>query len=135
MPATECRLSVIQWTPKRLRVHAWTPIHPRMTDVRPTWQILMTIGSLARGGRGCPRDRHLAMITERGRLAWQLATGYGQRNLIETTMGRYKALIGLRLSARGFAAQRTEAAIGAAILNRMLAAGRPKSVRRQRVVI
>ena len=38
------------------------------------------------------RDRHLAVITERGRLAWQAATGYGQRSLVETTMGRYKAL-------------------------------------------
>jgi hypothetical protein len=80
------------------------------------------------------RDRHLAMITQRGRLAWQLATGYGQRALAETTMSRYKALIGPRLRARGFAAQRTEAAIGVAVLNRMLAAGRPKSVRSQRVV-
>jgi hypothetical protein len=40
------------------------------------------------------RDRYLAMITEQGRLAWQVATGYGQRSLVETTMGRYKTLIG-----------------------------------------
>jgi hypothetical protein len=45
-----------------------------------------------------------------------------------------KALIGPRLRARGFADQRTEAAIGVAVLNRMLAAGRPDSVRSQRVV-
>jgi hypothetical protein len=77
------------------------------------------------------RDRHLAMITERGRLAWQVATGYGQRSLVETTMGRYKALIGPRLRARGFAAQQTEAAIGVAVLNQMVAAGCPDSVRRQ----
>jgi hypothetical protein len=31
--------------------------------------------------------------------------------------------------ARGFAAQQTEVAVGVAVLNRMLAAGRPKSVR------
>jgi hypothetical protein len=80
------------------------------------------------------RDHHLKMITERGRLAWQAATGYGQRSLVETTMGRYKALIGPRLRARGFAAQQTEAAIGVAVLNRMLAAGRPKSVRLRRVI-
>lgn len=79
------------------------------------------------------RDRHLEMITGRGRLAWQIATDYGQRSLIETTMGRYKALIGPRLRARGFAAQQTEAAIGVAVLNQMLAAGRPDSVRRMRV--
>src|SRR5450631_4232028 len=70
------------------------------------------------------RDRHLAMIAEQGRLAWQIATGYGQRSLVETTMGRYKSLIGPRLRARGFAAQQTEAASGVAVLNRMLAAGR-----------
>jgi hypothetical protein len=33
----------------------------------------------------------------------------------------------------GFAAQQTEAAIGVAVLNRMLVAGRPDSVRRQPV--
>jgi hypothetical protein len=45
-------------------------------------------------------------------------------------MGRYDSLIGPRLRARGFAAQQTEAAIGVAVLNRMLATGRPDSVRR-----
>jgi hypothetical protein len=37
------------------------------------------------------------MIAEQGRLAWQASTGYGQRSLVETTMGRYKTLIGPRL--------------------------------------
>jgi hypothetical protein len=41
-------------------------------------------------------------------------------------VGRYKVLIGPRPRARGFAAQQTEAAIGAAALNRMLATGRPE---------
>jgi len=81
-----------------------------------------------------PRDRHLAMIAEQGRLSWQAATDYGQRSFVETTMDRYKALIGPRLRARGFAAQQTEAAIGGAVLNRMLAAGRPDSVRRQPII-
>jgi transposase len=117
-------------------------------DGAPTYQTIAAHGdgievvipprsiAVPSGEPGSPtqRDRHLAMITERGRLAWQLATGYGQRALVETTMGRYKALIGPRLRARGFAAQQTEAAIGVAVLNRMLAAGRPKSVRRQRIV-
>jgi hypothetical protein len=49
------------------------------------------------------------------------------------TMGRYKSLIGPRLRARGFVGQQTEAAIGVAVLNRMLKAGRPDSVRRQPV--
>jgi hypothetical protein len=80
------------------------------------------------------RDRHLAMIAEQGRLVWQATTGYGQRSLVETTMGRYKSLIGPRLRARGFSGQQTEAAIGVAVLNRMLATGRPDSVRRQPVI-
>jgi len=67
------------------------------------------------------RDRHRKMITDQGQLAWQAATDYGRRALIETTMGRYKALIGPRLRARGFAAQQTEAAMSVAVLNRMLA--------------
>src|SRR3954463_9424898 len=88
------------------------------------------------GEEGSPtqRDRHLAMIAEQGRLAWQVATGYGRRSLVETTMGRYKALIGPRLRARGCAAEQTEAAIGVAVLNRMSAAGRPDSVRPQPVI-
>jgi hypothetical protein len=80
------------------------------------------------------RDRHLAMITDHGRLVWQAATDDGRRSLVETTMGRYKPLIGPRLRARGFAAQQTEAAIGVAVLNRMLVVGRPDSVRCQPVI-
>jgi hypothetical protein len=49
--------------------------------------------------------------------------------MVETTMGRCKALIGPRLRARHPSAQRTEAAIGVAVLNRMLNAARPHSVR------
>jgi hypothetical protein len=74
------------------------------------------------------------MIAEHGRLAWQATTSYGRRSLVETTMGRYKALIGPRMRARGFAGQQTEAAIGVAVLNQMLAAGRPDSARRKSVI-
>lgn len=60
-----------------------------------------------------------------GRLGWQEVTGYGKRALVESTMGRYKSIVGTRLRARDWRGQRTEAAIGVAVLNRMLAAGRP----------
>ena len=49
-------------------------------------------------------------------------------------MGRYKALIGPRLRARHNAGRRTETAVDAVVLNRMLAAGRPNSVRAARDV-
>ena len=83
------------------------------------------------GEPGVPtqRNRHLAPIAKQGRLNWQAATDCGQRSLVETTMDRDNALIGPWLRARGFPAQQTEAAIGLALLNRMLAAGRPRSVR------
>jgi transposase len=75
------------------------------------------------------RDLHIASINGDGRLKWQASTGYGKRALVETTMGRYKGIIGHRLRARSFPAQHTEVAIGVAILNRMIGAARPKSVR------
>jgi hypothetical protein len=49
-------------------------------------------------------------------------------------MGRYKALIGPPTRARGFVAQQAEAVIRVAVLNLMLATGRPISVRRQRAI-
>jgi hypothetical protein len=79
------------------------------------------------------RDRHILAIADQGRLGWQEETDYGKRALVETEMGRYKAIIGPRLRARSFDGQQTEAAIGVAVLNRMLHAGRPESVRRMKV--
>ena len=76
------------------------------------------------------RDTHLLMIASPARMGWQEVTGYGQRALGETAMGRYKGVIGARLRARGEAAHRTEAIVGVAALNRMLNPGRPNSVRR-----
>jgi hypothetical protein len=80
------------------------------------------------------RDTHLLMIQSLGRLGWQEASGYGTRALVETTMGRYQAIIGERLRARDWRGQRTEAAVAVAVLNRMLGAGRPKSVRTSALV-
>lgn len=64
-----------------------------------------------------------------GRLGWQEAAGYGKRSLVETAMGRYKTIIGARLRSRRVEAQRCEAAIGVAVLNRMMELARPNSVR------
>ena len=82
----------------------------------------------------CRRDTHLLLIQSLGRLEWQEATGYGQRALVETTMGRYKSIIGARLHARHWRVQQAEVAIGIEVLNRMLGARRPKSVRTLAVV-
>jgi hypothetical protein len=87
----------------------------------------MTLGATPRRNR----DHIASSILADGRLKWQASTGYGEKALIETVMGRNKDVIGPRLGARSFLAQQTEASIGAPILNRMLACGRPKSVRCQ----
>jgi hypothetical protein len=76
------------------------------------------------------RDQHILSIAAHGRLGWQAETDYGQRALVETAMGRYKAIIGPRLRARSFSGQQAEAAVAVAVLNRMLDAGRPVSDRR-----
>ena len=70
-------------------------------DGAPTYQTIVAHGdeiavvipprstAVPSGEPGPPtqRDRHLAMIAEQGRLAWQATTGYGQQALVETTMG------------------------------------------------
>jgi transposase len=83
------------------------------------------------GDNPSQRDKHILLIAARGRLGWQKDADYGRRALVETTMGRYKAIIGPRLRARSFSGQQAEAEVGVAILNRMLEAGRPDSIRRR----
>ena len=80
------------------------------------------------------RDRHIAVMAAKGRLGWQEETSYGRRSLVETAMGRYKTIIAPGLRARSLPGQRAEAAVGVAVLNRMLNAGRPNSVRSPRMV-
>lgn len=75
------------------------------------------------------RDWHSNAIAEYGRIAWQAITGYGRRATAETSMGRYKSIIGNRLRSRKFSNQQTEVALGCSALNRMLDCARPKSVR------
>ena len=77
-----------------------------------------------------PRDRHIRLMAEQGRMGWQRATGYGRRNHVETTIGRYKRLIGPKLRVRGLAAQQGEAAIAVVVRNRMIRVAKPISVRR-----
>ena len=75
------------------------------------------------------RDRRIQLIAEKGRMAWQRATGYGRRSLAETAIGRQKAIIGPRLRARSLPAQQGEAVIAVEALNRMIRTAKPISVR------
>jgi hypothetical protein len=75
------------------------------------------------------RDRHLQLITEHGRMAWQKTSGYNFRAKAEAAVSRYKRVIGDALRSRTDDRQATEVAIAVRALNRMLELGRPKSVR------
>jgi hypothetical protein len=75
------------------------------------------------------RDRHIQVIAEQGRMAWQKTSGYNARARIEETMSRYKRIIGDTLRSHSRPAQETETRIAVSILNRMLHLGRPESVR------
>jgi hypothetical protein len=76
------------------------------------------------------RDRHVKLIAEKGRMAWQKATGYGRRSLVETVIGRYKHIIGPALRARSDNGQDCEVAIAVHALNRMIRIAKPISVGR-----
>jgi hypothetical protein len=52
-----------------------------------------------------------------------------RRNLAETAMGWYKHLIGPRLRARTLSGQQAAVAIGVSVLDRMIQAGKPVSIR------
>ncbi|MGI9435351.1 MAG: IS5 family transposase, partial [Geminicoccaceae bacterium] len=73
------------------------------------------------------RDRHILDLKAKGRMAWQKAHDYGRHSLVETTLGRYKSIIGDRLHARHDDAQPVELAIGIKILNRMTKLAKPVS--------
>jgi hypothetical protein len=75
------------------------------------------------------RDRHLQTIAERGRMAWQKASGYNWRALVEADISRFKQVIGNGLRSRTDRRRATEVAIAVNALNCMLDLGRPEYVR------
>jgi hypothetical protein len=75
------------------------------------------------------RDRHLQLIAERGRRAWQRASGYTKRARAEATIGRYKRVIGDELRSHTEERRATEMDVAVHVLNRMLELGRPTYVR------
>ena len=71
------------------------------------------------------RDRHLQCITEKGRMAWQQASGYNKRAKAEAAIGRWKQVIGDDLRSRLDGRRATEVDVAVHALNRMLELGRP----------
>ena len=73
------------------------------------------------------RDLHTAEIRAKGRSEWKHQSGYYLQGHVENAFYRYKKIIGGRLRAKNDDAQKREAVIGCAILNRMLEIGEPLS--------
>jgi hypothetical protein len=75
------------------------------------------------------RDRHLQSIAEPGRMGWQKRSGYTRRALVETSISRFKRVMGDGVRSRTDHRRRTEVAIAVQALSRMLELGGPKNVR------
>ena len=75
------------------------------------------------------RDRHLQVIAEHGRAAWQKVSGYTTRARVEATIGRFKQVISDALRSRTDRRRATEVDVAVHVLNRMLELGHPISVR------
>ena len=75
------------------------------------------------------RDLHLQVIAERGRMAWQKASGYNRRALVEADISRFKRVIADGLRCRTNWRQATEVNIAVNAMNRMLELGRPHCAR------
>jgi len=75
------------------------------------------------------RDRHLRIIAEHGRAAWQKASGYTTRSRTEAAIGRFKQVIGDGLRSRTDDRRAIELGVAVHVLNRMSELGRPTYVR------
>jgi transposase len=104
--------------------HAVAERHPKAAVIIPPRTTAVASETIS-----TQRDRHLAEIEQHGRMSWQRRSGYNRRSLVETTMYRYKTIIGRRLHARTLPNQRTKTKIGCNVLNQMISLGMPVTVR------
>ena len=108
------------------------PTYQTVAERDPATTVVIPPRSTSVPGSGAEttqRDGHIQSLAEKGRLGWQRETDYGKRSMAETAMARYKRILGDHLHARKLPGQQAEAAIGVAVLNRMIDVGCPESVR------
>ena len=75
------------------------------------------------------RDEVLGRIKAEGRYGWRTSSGATRQSLAENAISRFKALVGIKLTARRFAGQQVEAVVKCQVLNRMVSLGLPLSER------
>jgi hypothetical protein len=89
--------------------------HPEATVIVP--QRTSAVASASAETVPTQPHRHLRMVTERGRMAWQKASGYDLRAKVEASIGRYKRVVGEALQSPTDRTEAAEVAITAAALN------------------
>lgn len=80
-------------------------------------------------GKTKPRDRAIRYIRHHGRKNWKRISQYHKRSIAETTMFRYKTILGDKLQSRTFDRQCIEVLLSCKILNKMALLGMPDSVK------
>ncbi len=78
---------------------------------------------------GAERECHAIDIAAHGQMNWRQSNDYGLRSLAETGVGRVKRLNDGKLNSRTFGVQCREVAVQIAVLNRMIRAAKPNTVR------
>ena len=72
------------------------------------------------------RNRNIRLRARFGKRKWHTQSGYSMRSKVETTLSRYKTILGAAMRSRRLANQRVEARIGCKIHNLMTALGMPE---------
>jgi hypothetical protein len=101
--------------------------HPGAAVVVPPRSTAVPSGTAATAPT--QRDRHVQLLAENGRMAWQRAAGYGARAKAAAAIQRFQQVLGDRLRAPSDAGRRTEVVIASNALNRRLSFGRANDVR------
>ena len=96
--------------------------HPRAAVVAPPRSDAILRPSAA--SAPTQRDRHIQLITERGRMGWQSTSGYNERAKAEAAIALFRQVIGDRLRAHSDDGRRTELVLACNLLNRMFSSAR-----------
>src|SRR4051812_29126840 len=96
-------------------------VYQTVTDRDPDAAVIVPPRSTAalRGIAGTEptqRDRHLKCIAEKGRIGRQKILGYNKRSRVETSIGRFKQVIGDGLRVRKDERRATEVAVAVHVL-------------------
>ena len=107
------------------------PVYEKITEKFPNAAIIIPPDSDAVYNKNShpQRNQNLQDIKTFGRMHWQKVQAYGNRNISELAIQRYKKLLGNKLHTRKLERQKNEAMLGCGVLNKMTQLGMPASFR------